>query len=129
MADTNFKDFRVSYRPKHEQIFKRNYTFFNTNEFKNKINQIDWITSFISHDVKLFWEIFEYLYLRFWCQCTHQSRNYRKRRNLSLTNLPWIDNYLRYLMRARDACFIKYCRAKIATEKIKIQAKYKILRN
>ena len=54
MADTNFKDFTVSYRPKHEQIFKRNYTFFNTNEFKNKINQIDWITSFITHDVKLF---------------------------------------------------------------------------
>ena len=58
MADTNFKDFRVSYRPKHEQIFKRNYTFFNTTEFKNKINQIDRITSFITHDVNLCFEKF-----------------------------------------------------------------------
>ena len=32
-----FKDFRVSYRPKHEQIFKCNYTFFNNNEFKTKL--------------------------------------------------------------------------------------------
>ena len=35
------KDFRVSYKPKHEQIIKRNYTFFKNNEFKNEINQID----------------------------------------------------------------------------------------
>ena len=45
------KDFRVSYRPKHEQIFKRYYKFFNNNEFKNKINQIDWKTLFDSHDM------------------------------------------------------------------------------
>ena len=47
------KDFRVSYRPKHEQIFKRNYRFFNNNEFKNEINQIDWKTLFDSHDMNL----------------------------------------------------------------------------
>ena len=35
-------DFRVSYRPKHKQIFKRNYRFFNSNEFKNENNQLDW---------------------------------------------------------------------------------------
>ena len=40
------KDFRVSYRPKHQQIFKRYYTFFNNNKFKNEINQIDWKTLF-----------------------------------------------------------------------------------
>ena len=38
------KFLRVFYRPKHKQIFKRNYTFFNNNEFKNEINQIDWKT-------------------------------------------------------------------------------------
>ena len=32
-------------------------------------------------------------------------------------------------MRVRDACFIKYCRAKKATEKLKIHAEYKVLRN
>ena len=48
------KDFRVSYRPKHEQIFKRNYRFFNNNEFKNEINQIDWKTLFYSHDMNMF---------------------------------------------------------------------------
>ena len=35
---------------------------------------------------------------------------------------PWIDNYLRHLMRVRDVCFIKYCRAKKVTEKLKIHA-------
>ena len=48
------KDFRVSYMPKHEQIFKRNYRFFNNNEFKNEINQIDWKTLFDSHDMNMF---------------------------------------------------------------------------
>ena len=32
-------------------------------------------------------------------------------------------------MHVRDACFIKYCRAKKATEKLKIHAEYKVLRN
>ena len=31
-------------------------------------------------------------------------------------------------MRFRDACFIKYCRAKITTEKLKFHAEYKVLR-
>ena len=45
------KDFRVSYRTKHEQIFKRNHRFFNSNEFKNEINQIDGKTLFDSNDI------------------------------------------------------------------------------
>ena len=32
-------------------------------------------------------------------------------------------------MRVRDACFIKYCRAKKATEKLKNHAQYNVLRN
>ena len=71
------KDFRVSYRPKHEQIFKRNYRFFNNNEFKNEINQIDWKTLFGSFCIFVF---------AFLMTMHHQSRKYRKRRNLSLTN-------------------------------------------
>ena len=47
----------------------------------------------------------------------------------SLIDKPWIDNYLRHLMAVRDACCIKYCRAKKATEKLKIHAEYKVLRN
>ena len=42
---------------------------------------------------------------------------------------PWIDNYLRHLMRVRDACFIKYCRAKKATQKLEIHVEYKVLRD
>ena len=47
----------------------------------------------------------------------------------SLIDKPWIDNYLRHLMRVRDVCFIKCCGAKKATEKLKIHAEYKVLRN
>ena len=47
----------------------------------------------------------------------------------SLIDKPWIDNHLRHLMRVRDACFIKYCKAKKATEKLKNHAEYKVLRN
>ena len=32
-------------------------------------------------------------------------------------------------MHVRDAGFLKYCRAKKATEKLKVHAKYKVLRN
>ena len=68
------KDFRVCYWLKHEQIFKGNYAFFNSNEFKNEINQIDSKTVFYSHDMNLcFWEIFAYPYLRFWWPCTNQK--------------------------------------------------------
>ena len=47
-----------------------------------------------------------------------------------LIGKPWIDNYLGHVMRVRDACFIKYCRAKKSNKKkIKIHAEYKVLRN
>ena len=49
----SLKDFRVSYRLKHEQIFKGNYAFFNSNEFKNEINEIDCKTVFYIHDTSL----------------------------------------------------------------------------
>ena len=55
------KDFRVSHRPKHEQIFKLNYTFLNNNELKNEIDQIDWKTLFDSHDINLCFE--KYLHI------------------------------------------------------------------
>ena len=48
------KDLTVSYRPKYEQIFKRNCTFFDSNKFKRKINQIDWKTLFDIHDMNMF---------------------------------------------------------------------------
>ena len=57
-----------------------------------------------------------------------QSRNYRQRRSFSLIN-HGLYNYLRHLMRFRDASFIKYFRAKKATEKLKIHGEYKVLRN
>ena len=46
----------MSYKPKYEQISEHNYTFFNNNAFKSKINQIDWKTLFDSHDMNLCFE-------------------------------------------------------------------------
>ena len=122
------KDFRVSYRPKHKQIFKRNYRSFNNNEFKNEINQIDWKTLFGSRDINLCFE--KFLHIRI-CVFDDHAPPIKKisKKEKSLFDKPWIDNYLRHLMRVRDACFIKYCRAKKATEKLKIHAEYKVLRN
>ena len=47
----------------------------------------------------------------------------------SLIDNQWLDNYLQHLMCMRDVCFIKYCRAKKLTEKLKIHTEYKVLRN
>ena len=47
----------------------------------------------------------------------------------SLIDNQWFDNYLQHLMCLRDVCFIKYCRAKKLTEKLKIHTEYKVLRN
>ena len=72
--------------------------------------------------MNLFWETFEYPCLRFWWPCTYQEI-------IKKGEIPRIDNYLRHLMRVRDACFIKYYRTKKATEKLKILAEDKIWRN
>ena len=118
------KDFRVSYRPKHGQVFRRNYRFFSNNEFKNEINQIDWKTLFDSHDMNL---CFERFLLIPTCVFDDQApiKKWSKKEK-SLIDKPWIDNYLLHLMRVRDACFIKYCRAKKATEKLKNHAQYNV---
>ena len=87
----------------YEQIFKHNYRFFYNNEFTNENNQIDWKTSFDSHDMNLCFDRFLHIL----------------KKEKSLIDKPWIDNHLQHFMRVRDACFIKYCRAKKATEKLK----------
>ena len=110
------KDFRVSDR--HEQIFKCNKIFFNSNEFKNEINQSDWKTSFDSHDVNLCFEKFLHI-----LTCVFDDHGPIKKlsnyHHKTITDKPRNDNHLRHLMRVRDVCFIKYCRAKKATEKLK----------
>ena len=121
------KDFWVSYWPKHEQIFKRNYTFFRDNEFKNEINQIDWKTLFDSHDMNLCFE--KFLHILTCVFDNHAPIKKLLKKEKFLIDKPWIDNYLQHLMCVRDACFVEYCRAKKTTEKIKIHAEYKVLRN
>ena len=121
------KDFRVSYRPKHEQIFKRNYGFFNNNEFKNEVNQIDWKALFDSHDMNLCFE--KFLHILTCVFDDHARIKKLSKKEKSLIGKPWIDNYLRHLMRVRDACFIKYCRAKKATQRLEIHVEYKVLRD
>ena len=110
------KDFRVSDR--HKQIFKCNYIFFNNNEFKNEINQSDWKTSFESHDVNLCFEKFLHI-----LTCVFDDHAPIKKlsdyHHKIIIDKPWNDNYLRHLMRVRDVYFIKYCRAKKATENLK----------
>ena len=72
----------------------------------------------------MFSEIFAYPYLRFWSPCTNQEI-------IEKGEIPhWQTtdyNYLGHLMRVRDDCFVKYCRAK--KEKLKIYMEYKVLRN
>ena len=41
----------MSYKPKYEQMSEHDYTFFNKNTFKSKINQIDLKTLSDSHDM------------------------------------------------------------------------------
>ena len=45
-------------------------------------------------------------------------------RNFCISLLPFL-----MTMHVRDAGFLKYCRAKKATEKLKVHAEYKVLRN
>ena len=98
------KDFRVSYRPKHEQIFKRNYRFFNNNEFKNKINQIDWKTLFDSHDMNICFE--KFLHILTCIFDDHRPIKKLSKKEKSFIDKPRIDKHLRHLMHVRDACFI-----------------------
>ena len=123
----SLKDFRVSYRAKHEQIFKRNYRFFDNNEFKSEINQIDWKTLSDSHDMNLCFE--KFLHVLTCVFDDHAPIKKLSKKEKSLIDKPWIDNYLRHLMRVRDVYFKKYRRAKKATEKLKNHAEYKVLRN
>ena len=96
------KDFRVSYMPKHEQIFKRNYRFFNNNEFKNEINQIEWKTLFDSHDMNLCFE--KFLHILTCVFDDHVLIKKLSKKVKSLIDKPWINNRLRNLIRVRDAC-------------------------
>ena len=98
------KDFRVSYRPKHEQIFKRNYRFFNNNEFKNKINQIDWKTLFDSHDMNICFG--KFLHILTCIFDDHAPIKKLSKKEKSFIDKPRIDKHLRHLMHVRDACFI-----------------------
>ena len=74
----------------------------------------------------MFSEFSAYRYLSFG---DHAPIKKLSKKEKSLIDEPWIDNYLRHLMRVRDACFIKYCRAKKATQRLEIHVEYKVLRD
>ena len=65
----------------------------NNNEFKNEINEIDWKTLFDSHNMNLCFDKFLPILT---CIFVEKLRNYRKRRNLSLTNHGLIITYNNY---------------------------------
>ena len=48
---------------------------------------------------------------------------------MKLAKLSYEERQKKHLTCLGDACFIKYCRDKKATEKLEIHAKYKVLRN
>ena len=82
----------MSYKPKYEQISEHNYTFFNNNAFKSKINQIDWKTLFDGHDMNLCFE--KYLKI---LTCTFDDNAPIKKlwkKQKSLIEIPW--NILRH---------------------------------
>ena len=84
------KDFTVSYRPKHKQICKSNYRFFNNNEFKNEINEIYWKTFFDSYDMNLCFE--KNLHILTCVFDDHTSMKKLSKKAKSLIDTPWIDN-------------------------------------
>ena len=85
------KDFRVSYRPKQEPIFKRNYRFFKNSEFKNEINQIHWKTLFGSHDMNLCFEKFLHILNRVFDDHAPIKKLSKKEKSL-IDKLILIDN-------------------------------------
>ena len=82
----------MSYNSKYEQILKRNYTCFNNNEFKNKINQIDRKTLFDSPDRNLCFE--KFLNILNSVFDDHAPIKKLSKKEKSLTDKPRIDNYL-----------------------------------
>ena len=65
---------------------------------------------FDSHDINLCFQKFLHILICVFDDHAPIKKLLKKKK--SLIDKPWIDNYLQHLMRVRDSCFIKYCRAK-----------------
>lgn len=81
-----------------------NNTFFTNNDSKNRLK------NFTEKFLKILSCVFE----------DHAPMKKWSKKRKSFIGKTWIDDYLRYLMGVGDTRFMRYCRAKTTTEKLKI---------
>ena len=79
----------MSYKSKYEQMSEHDYTFFNKNAFKSKINQTDLKTLSDSHDMNSYLKNISKFLLAFLMTIKKLSKKEK-----SLIDIPWIDNFL-----------------------------------
>ena len=78
----------MSYKPKYEQMSEHDYTFFNKNAFKSKINQIDLKTLSDSHDMNSCFE--KYLKILTYIFDDNAPIKKLSKKEKSLIDIPWL---------------------------------------
>ena len=88
---------------------KRNFTFFNNDEFRNEIKQINWNNIFETDDLdKCFHSFISKLNFHL---DEHAPIKTLSKKEHSLASKPWISKRIRNLMFQRDKIFKKFCKA------------------
>ena len=122
------KDFKTpAPLPKHN-FWKRDYTFFNNDEFDYDLQQIEWHdilnnNNSINKNFDTFFKTVEAV--------LNDHAPYKKltRKEFKLRSKPWINTGIQNMMFKRDKLFHKYCTEKCIENKQILHEEYKIIRN
>ena len=110
------KDFSFSTKKKPVKTYRRDFRFFNDNEFREELKLIEWKNILkledVNTDFKTFLDSIIYLLDE------HAPVKQLTKKENSLKLKPWISPEIIHDMRKRDSLFRKYCQAKNETVKL-----------
>ena len=121
------KNFHRKYTNKSQIVYKRSYRFYNEDEFKKDLLNVNWDETFKNTNADASFDTFLSIINKLLDE--HAPLKKLSKREVPLKQKPWITKKIQRKMIERDKLFKKYCKSKKTIQKFEIHEKYKIIRN
>ena len=121
------KNFHRTYTNKSQVVYKRSYKFYNEDEFKKDLLNVNWDETFNNTNADASFDTFLFIINKLLDK--HAPLKKLSKREVALKQKPWITKKIQRKMVERDKLFKKYCKSKKTIQKFEIHEKYKIIRN
>ena len=120
------KNFHRKYTNKSQVVYKRSYKFYNEDEFKKDLLNVNWDETFNNTNADASFDTFLFIINKLLDE--HAPLKKLSKREIALKQRPWITKKIKKKMIERGKLFKRYCKSKKTIQKFEIHKKYMIIR-